>query len=101
MQIKHVKDRKKNLAFSVYSFFFYRNRLGLSKVNNFNEQYESFTQRRLSGVSNQHAQLQGLIEMFSYRENNEGADQTARMRGCFAPSFLACRLIFLYMLPRS
>ena len=47
--------------------FFYRNRLGLSKVINFNEQYESFTQRRLSGVSNQHAQLQGLIEIVKFR----------------------------------
>ena len=88
MQIKHVKDRKKKLA-----YFFYRNRLGLSKVINFNEQYESFTQRRLSGVSNQHAQLQGLIEIMSEisrlarlaRTNNEGADHTALMRGCFAP----------------
>ena len=48
-------------------FFFYRNRLGLSKVINFNEQYESFTQRRLSVVSNQHAQLQGLIEIVKFR----------------------------------
>ena len=66
MQIKHVKDRKENLAYSVY-FFFYRNRLGLIKVITFNEQYESFTQRRLSGVSNQHAQLQGLIEIVKFR----------------------------------
>ena len=65
MQIKHVKDRKKKIAYSVY--FFYRNRLGLSKVINFNEQYESFTQRRLSGVSNQHAQLQGLIVIVKFR----------------------------------
>ena len=43
------------------------------------------------------------------RANNEGADQTAPMRGCFAlcyshpttSRFLVCRLIFLYMLPRS
>ena len=43
------------------------------------------------------------------RANNEGADQTAQMRGCFAlcflhpttSRFLACRVIFLYMLPRS
>ena len=66
MQIKHVKDRKKNLAYSVY-FSFYRNRLGLSKVINFNEQYESFTQRRLSGVLNQHAQIQRLIEIVKFR----------------------------------
>ena len=65
MQIKHVKDRKENLAYSVY--FFFRNRLGLSKVITFNEQYESFTQHRLSGVSNQHAQLQGLIKIVKYR----------------------------------
>ena len=42
MQIKHVKARKKKIAFSVYLFVFYRNRLGHSKVINFNEQYESF-----------------------------------------------------------
>ena len=43
------------------------------------------------------------------RANNEGADQTAPMRGCFAlcfshpttSRFLACRLIFLNVLPRS
>ena len=43
------------------------------------------------------------------RSNNEGADQTAPMRGCFelcfshptTSRFLACRLIILYMLPRS
>ena len=67
MQIKHVKARKENLALSVYLFVFYRNRIGLSKVINFNEQYKSFTQHRLNGVSNQHAQLQGLHEIVKIR----------------------------------
>ena len=43
------------------------------------------------------------------RANNEGVDQTAPMRGCFAlccphlttSHFLARRVIFFYMLPRS
>ena len=100
MQIKHVKDRKKNLAFSVYLFFFYRSRRGLSEVINFNEQYESFTQRRLRGVlSGQAHPACPATGARLARAHNEGADQTAPMRGCLShlttSCFLACRLIFL------
>ena len=79
MQIKHVKDRKKNIAFSVYLFFFsYGNRQVLIEVevevlaklltlmNNMNLSHSAdsvvFYQAKLI----QHAQLQGLIKIVKF-----------------------------------
>ena len=49
MQIKHVKDRKKNLAFSIYSLVSIDKGSVSTKLFTLNE-YEPCTQRRLSSV---------------------------------------------------
>ena len=104
MQIKHVKhvrDRKKNLAFSIYSLVSIDKGSVTTKLFTLNE-YEPCTQRRLSsgrlsGVklkpacpatgANKSSEISRLARLA--RANNEGADKTIRMRGCYAPLFFA------------
>ena len=102
--VKHVKDRKKNLAFSIYSLVSIdkHDKGSVStKLFTLNE-YEPCTQRRLSsgrlsGVkikpacpatgANKSSEISRLARLAG--ANNEGADKTIRMRGCYAPLFFA------------
>ena len=99
--VKHVKDRKKNLAFSIYSLVSIDKGSVSTKLFTLNE-YEPCTQRRLSsgGLSgvklkpacpatgaNKSSEISRLARLA--RANNEGADKTIRMRGCYAPLFFA------------
>ena len=86
MQIKHVKDRKKNLAFSIYSLVSIDKGSVSTKLFTLNE-YVPCTQRRLSsgrlsGVklkpacpatgANKSSEISRLARLA--RANNEGAD---------------------------
>ena len=101
MQIKHAKDRKKNLAFSVYSLFSIDIGSVSTKLFTLIE-YEPCTQRRLSsgrlsGVklkqacpatgANKSSEISRLARLA--RANNEGAYKTILMRGCYAPLVFA------------
>ena len=99
--VKHVKDRKKNLAFSIYSLVSIDKGSVSTKLFTLNE-YEPCTQRRLSsgrlsGVklkpacpatgANKSSEISRLARLA--RANNEGADKTvfgceAVMRLCFS-----------------
>ena len=99
--VKHVKVRKNNLAFSVYSLFSIDIGSVSTKLFTLNE-YEPCTQRRLSsgrlsGVklkpacpatgANKISEISRLARLA--RAKNEGADKTIPMRGCYAPLFFA------------
>ena len=99
--VKHVKDRKNNLPFSVYSLFSIDIGSVSTKLFTLNE-YEPCTQRRLSswrlsGVklkpacpatgANKISEISRLARLA--RAKNEGADKTIPMRGCYAPLFFA------------
>ena len=101
--VKHVKDRKKNLAFSIYSLLSIDKDSVSTKLFTCTlNEYEPCTQRRrssgrLSGVklkpafpatgANKSSEISRLARLA--RANNEGADKTIRMRGCYAPLFFA------------
>ena len=112
MQIKHVKDRKKNLAFSIHSLVSIDKGSVSTKLFTLNE-YEPCTQRRLSSGRLSGVKLKPACPATGANKSSEISRlaRLARANKDYSDARLLCafvfrisrmnRLIFLYMLPRS